>query len=74
MEQQPILAEIEDFIVRHEMAESTFGREALGDWRLIAELRGSSGRRPRRLWPETEEKVRKFMADYSPAPRRKNAA
>lgn len=48
------------------MAESTFGREALGDWRLIPEMRGDGGRRPRRLWPETEQKVRDFMAAYKP--------
>lgn len=59
-----ILTEIEAFIQRTEMAESTFGREALGDWRLIDELRGRGTRRPRRLWPETEKKVRDFMAAY----------
>ncbi|WP_079730953.1 hypothetical protein [Novosphingobium mathurense] len=64
MAHQPILAEIEAFIAHHEMAESTFGREALGDWRLVQELRGSQKRRPRRLWPETEAKVREFMASY----------
>ncbi len=64
MMHHPILAEIEAFIASHEMAESTFGREALGDWRLVQELRGTSKRRPRRLWPETEAKVRTFMAQY----------
>lgn len=64
MAQKPILADIEAFISRHGMAESTFGREALGDWRLIQELRGNNGRRPRRLWPETEAKVRDFMETY----------
>jgi len=69
MEKQTILAEIEGFIARHDMAESTFGREALGDWRLIAELRGCENRRPRRLWPETEAKIRDFMASYErPSP------
>lgn len=67
MEQQPILTEIEAFIAQHEMAESTFGRKALGDWRLIPELRGDGGRRKRRLWPETEQAVRKFMAEYEPS-------
>lgn len=66
MANHSILTDIEAFIAAHGMAESTFGREALGDWRLIAELRGSDGRRPRRLWPETEDKVRKFMASYAP--------
>lgn len=73
MAQKPILDEIEAFIARHGMAESTFGREALGDWRLIPELRGDGGRRKRRLWPETEAKVRSFMQDYR-APDRADAA
>lgn len=73
MAQKPILAEIEAFVSQHGMAESTFGREALGDWRLIPELRGDNGRRTRRLWPETEAKVRAFMASYAPTPR-ENAA
>jgi len=64
--QNVLLSEIEAFIETHKMAESTFGREALGDWRLIAELRGSDGRRPRRLWPETEAKIRAFMANWKP--------
>lgn len=74
MAQNPILTDIEAFISRHGIAESTFGREALGDWRLIPELRGGSGRRPRRLWPETEAKVRRFMAEYQPTPQPERAA
>jgi len=69
MADSTILDEIQRFIVLHGMAESTFGREALGDWRLISELRGENGRRPRRLWPETEAKVRDFMANYVPVPK-----
>lgn len=67
--QSTLLSEIEAFIETHKMADSTFGREALGDWRLIAELRGGNGRRVRRLWPETEAKVRRFMATYRPEDR-----
>jgi hypothetical protein len=59
-----LLTDIENFLAVHGMAESTFGREALGDWRLIAELRGEGRAKPRRLWPETEAKVRDFMASY----------
>lgn len=66
MEHHPILADIEAFIATHEMAESTFGRKAVGDWKFITELRGGEGKRPRRLWPETEAKVRRFMATYRP--------
>lgn len=64
--QSTILSEIEAFVDAHNMADSTFGREALGDWRLIDELRGKNRSRPRRLWPETEAKVRHFMATYRP--------
>lgn len=60
-----LLAEIEAFLRDHDMAESTFGREALGDWKLIDDLRGKNRTRPRRLWPETEAKVRDFMASAS---------
>ena len=67
MEQHPILNEISAFIKTHEMAESTFGREAAGDWKLIRELRGEGRSRPRRLWPDTEAKIRHFMATYRPA-------
>lgn len=68
MSSSTILTDIEAFVTHHHMAESTFGREALGDWRLLNELRGSEKRRPRRLWPETEAKVREFMASYTPTP------
>ena len=71
---QTILADIEAFISQHGMAESTFGREALGDWRLIPELRGDGRSRKRRLWPETEAKVRKFMAEYTATPSKQEAA
>lgn len=67
MADHSLLADIEAFVATHGMAESTFGREALGDWRFIAELRGAEGKRPRRVWPETEGKVRRFMATYRPS-------
>lgn len=64
-----LLNEIEAFIATHGIAESAFGRDALnGDWRLIKELRGETpSGRPRRLWPETEAKIRHFMATYRPS-------
>lgn len=64
--QSNLLTEIEAFIATHRMAESTFGRDALGDWRFIDELRGKGRDKPRRIWPETEAKVRHFMATYRP--------
>jgi len=74
MQTNTILREIEAFIAQHDMAESTFGRSALGDWRLIAEMRGGKGRRPRRIWPETEAKIRGFMATYRPSRTKRKAA
>lgn len=68
MDKHPLLTEITDFCQTHQMAESTFGRLALGDWKLVKELRGEGrGGRPRRLWPETEQQIRDFMTGYEPA-------
>jgi hypothetical protein len=61
-----ILAEIEKFCATHQLAESTFGRLAVGDWKFIKELRGEGRDRPRRLWPDTEQRVRDFMVTYKP--------
>jgi hypothetical protein len=63
----PILREIEVFLATHEMAESTFGRLAVGDWKFVKELRGDGRPNgPRRLWPETVQRVRDFMVRYKP--------
>ena len=62
MEHHPILSEIAAFIEANPMAESTFGRKAAGDWRLIQELSGTPERGPRWLRPRTEERIRKFMS------------
>lgn len=68
MATHPILAEIEKFCATHQMAESTFGRLAVGDWRFIKELRGEGRERPRRLWDDTAQRVRDFMVSYKPEP------
>jgi hypothetical protein len=60
--QLPLVDAIGDFIDRHSMSPITFGRLALKDPHFVRDLRGG-----RRVWPETEAKVRTFMADYSPA-------
>ena len=62
--EQNLLTEIEKFISDHKMAESTFGRLVMSDWRLIDDLRGKNRERPRRLWPETEAKIRDWMREY----------
>ena len=63
-----LLQDIEAFIATHGMSESQFGVMALNDKNLIPQLRGDNGKRPRRLWPETEAKVRHEMARYRPSP------
>jgi hypothetical protein len=70
----PILTEIDAFLATYEMAESTFGRQAVGDWKFVKQLRGDGRHSPRRLWPETEQKVRHFMATYRPEAQQDAAA
>jgi hypothetical protein len=59
-----LLPEIEAFLAKHELSESNFGVSAANDKNLVRDLRTG-----RRMWPETEEKVRQFMANYQPQPR-----
>lgn len=44
------------------MGAATFGDLVMRDRHLVRQLRNG-----RRLWPETEAKVRAFMAEYRPA-------
>ncbi len=53
--------EIETFIAANNMGAATFGHLAMGDRHLVRQIRAG-----RRLWPETEAKVRAFMARYPP--------
>ena len=55
----PIILEIDSFIKTNKMAESYFGRKAANDWKLVRQLRAG-----RRLWPDTETRIRTFMASY----------
>lgn len=55
----PIVPEIDSFLKVHKMAESYFGRKAANDWKLVRQLRAG-----RRLWPDTEARIRTFMASY----------
>ncbi len=54
--EKDILAEVERFLSRTGMALSTFGRNAVGDPSLVKGLRDG-----RKLWPQTEAKIRYFM-------------
>ncbi|PHP21394.1 hypothetical protein CG471_02150 [Sphingobium sp. IP1] len=54
-----VLPEIEAFLKATGMAPTAFGDQALGDRHFVRQLRAG-----RRCWPETEAKVRGFMAGY----------
>jgi hypothetical protein len=58
-----LLADIEAFLTTHQMAPSRFGQLALNDRHFVRNLNRDP---PRRLWPETEQRVRRFMATYKP--------
>lgn len=51
-----LLAEIEAFVAKAGMSEITFGRKAMSDPHFVRDLRNN-----RRLWPETEAKVKKWI-------------
>lgn len=57
-----IIREVEGFIAKTGMAESTLGRKALNDGKAIARLREG-----KRMWPETIEKLRAFIAAETPS-------
>jgi len=56
-----LLTDIEAFLGTHSMAPTRFGVEALADRHFVKQLRAG-----RRVWPETEARVRLFMATYRP--------
>lgn len=62
-----LLDDVLAFCETQKLAESQFGVLALNDKNFVPDLRGDRRERPRRLWPETEAKVRHFMATYRPA-------
>jgi len=63
-----LLSEIEAFLDARGMSPSRFGTEALRDKHFVEELR-----KGRRCWPETQARVRLFMATFEAKPRRKAA-
>jgi hypothetical protein len=60
----PLLDEIDTFVRINQLSESAFGRLAVNDWKLLRQLRAG-----RRMWPDTEDRVRGFMASYQPKTR-----
>lgn len=59
---QELISDIEAFCQAHKMPPTRFGELALNDKPFIDQLKNG-----RRLWPETEAKVRRFMVTYQPA-------
>lgn len=55
-----LLTDIQAFCEAQSIAPSRFGELALNDKAFVSQLRGG-----RRVWPETEAKIRNFMAGYS---------
>lgn len=56
-----LLEDIEAFLTTHNMVPTTFGDLSLNDRHFVRQVRAG-----RRVWPETEAKVRRFMATYRP--------
>jgi hypothetical protein len=54
-----LLSEIEAFCARNMLTATSVGSSALNDRPFVGQLR-----KGRRVWPETAEKVRAFMASY----------
>lgn len=65
----PLPDAIDAFIGKTAMSPVTFGRLAMKDPHFVRDIRSG-----RRVWPETEAKVRAFMAEYRAEPAQKVAA
>lgn len=68
-----LIHDIEAFCKRQDMSPWQFGLLALNDKPFVKQVKDG-----RRVWPETEEKVRQFIAAYKPpaarAPRERGVA
>ena len=58
---EQLLAEIEAFLTRHNMAASTFGRMAIKSHKLVYRLREGKD-----ITTSSADAVRAFMASYAP--------
>lgn len=57
-----LLTEIDTFLANAALTETTFGRLAVNDGKFVGRLREGG-----RVWPETAEKVRQFIASQNSA-------
>jgi len=60
-----LVADIDAFLRESGMGESYFGKRACGNSEVVKRLRDGG-----RVWPETEEKIRTFMASHAAPLRR----
>lgn len=70
--QNNLLSEIDAFLAETGMGPSYFGKQATGNSEVVSRLREG-----RRVWPETETKLRAFMIAHrrtNPAPKQETAA
>ena len=58
----PLLSEIEAFLETHGLSHWQFGLGAVNDKHFVDDLR-----KGRRTWPETEQRVRDYMAGFKAA-------
>lgn len=65
---EALLQDVEAFLAMSGMSATRLGDQAIGDRHFVRQLRAG-----RRVWPETEAKVRRFMATYR-APEQARAA
>jgi len=59
---EQMIQEVNSYLARTGMAPSTFGREAVGDWRFVKRLRAGDDFRV-----STIERVRDFINDAQPS-------
>ena len=60
-ETEQLLKDIEAYCTAMGIAETTFGKKAVKDGRFCQRIRDGG-----RTWPETIERIRKYMADNPP--------
>ncbi|MBB4618649.1 hypothetical protein [Sphingomonas abaci] len=58
-----LLTDIDAFLEKHGVTPVSFGRQAMRDPHFVRDLRAG-----RRVWPETEQRVRSFMTAFRSQP------
>lgn len=61
-ETEKLIREIDAFLRQHQMADSTFGRKAVNDGKLLTRLR--SDQRKASVTLETAARIRAFMSSF----------